>query len=972
MTDGPKAHDAEPPEPPEPKAPDAAWTEERGTSDEGRERSEGGMGRWVGRRRRAGQHSMTWLAGRQNRVVGAAAGSTLALALLVCGCVFAAIAGPALSLHTRSQALHQTLAKLTPTAESLQVSGNWADFAGPLAENGAGGVANLTPGQLVAATHEMAHGFAALPLPLGPGQWAGLTTNLYDAFGVGPRAQAGGKPKLEVVYRDLLTSNARVVAGSYASAAAPAGTLAVAVTTQTAARFGLHPGSKLSVTLVSGPVRLFVTAILTERAAGSTFWTQDAIAGTPALNVPPPDGLPYWVGGVFADPGQLGPMQNAFSQPGMTLTWEFPLNLSGVNATQAQGVENALNRAVTATPTLTGALAPGAGALTVTSPLISNLATFLATQTATQTVLLLLFVSLIAVGATVILLAARMIVARRDGELRMLRARGGSLRQVAALMTRAAVTAAVPAAVIGAGLAVAVIPGGTAFSLTGWLLAGVTLLAALAGPPLIAVGQHRRPVPASNPARNTSAETGRRKRAWRRPVAEVTACAAAVAGLVVLRDQGLPTGGGIDLYLTITPLLVAIPVVVVMLRLYPLVIRGLLAACARGAGATGFVALSQAARSALTGVLPAFGLVLALSLATFAGMVNDGINRGEVAASWQTTGADVLIDTGPSSPPAGPAAVKAIAAVRGVQHATAVWTTNWVTPGGQPVTVVAVDPASYTAVVAGTPFPAFPAARIGAAGGTVAFGGAAVPVLASTSAAAMLGPAPTQLTSLYPMGPVKVRVAGTLTGTPAQPGGGAFVVMPLETLPGPSGAPVPNMILVTGSSIDDRQLTAVASKVIPGNLTTFRTAVLASLASSPLQHGAVLIVALTIATAAAFGLFIVILGLALGSAERELTQARLTVMGHERPVELALAETMPAVLAAIIAGAVCAVALPHLVGSSVDLSAFTGTGAAVELSPDVLALGLPAVAILVLALVTLLAQTRTLRRRGVTGPLRAY
>ena len=38
----------------EPKGRGAAWTEERGTSDEGRRRSEGGMGRWVGRRRRAG------------------------------------------------------------------------------------------------------------------------------------------------------------------------------------------------------------------------------------------------------------------------------------------------------------------------------------------------------------------------------------------------------------------------------------------------------------------------------------------------------------------------------------------------------------------------------------------------------------------------------------------------------------------------------------------------------------------------------------------------------------------------------------------------------------------------------------------------------------------------------------------------------------------------------------------------------
>ena len=45
-----------------------------------------------------------------DRTVGFAAGSTLALALLVCGCVFAAMAGPAISLHTRSEALHQTLA----------------------------------------------------------------------------------------------------------------------------------------------------------------------------------------------------------------------------------------------------------------------------------------------------------------------------------------------------------------------------------------------------------------------------------------------------------------------------------------------------------------------------------------------------------------------------------------------------------------------------------------------------------------------------------------------------------------------------------------------------------------------------------------------------------------------------------------------------------------------------------------------
>ena len=358
-------------------------------------------------------------------------------------------------------------------------------------------------------------------------------------------------------------------------------------------------------------------------------------------------------------------------------------------------------------------------------------------------------------------------------------------------------------------------------------------------------------------------------------------------------------------------------------------------------------------------------------------MVSEGISRGEVTASWQATGADMLFTGAPYSGPVSPSAVRAITAVRGVRAATAVWNTNWVTPYGQPVVVVAVDPASYTAVVAGTPFPAFPAGGIGAGSGgaqpngALPFGGT-VPVLASPAAAALLGRGATQLNSLYAMGPIDVRVAGILSGTPAQPGGGTFVVMPSQILPGPAGQPDPSMVLVGGSSIDRAQLTAVANRVIPGNHTTFRTAVLASLASSPLQHGAELVIAATIATAAAFGLFIVILGLALGSAERQLTLARLTVMGHERPTELLLAEAMPAVLAGVVAGAVCAVALPHVVGSSIDLSAFTGTSAPVQFEPDAFALGLPAAAILALALVALVTQAAAMRRRDVTGALRAH
>ena len=912
-----------------------------------------------------------------NRAVGAAAGSTLALALLVCGCVFAAMAGPALSLHARSQALHQTTAKLAPTVTAVQVSANWFNFADSLItfsgtnQNVPQADQNLTASQLARAAQEIKTSLAGLPLPLASGSWYGLGVNPnVVTSGAAPSAVLDGRPpRLEVLYRDPLASNAELVAGSYSAPAEPAGTVAVAVTPQTAARFGLHPGSRATVSLPTGSVTLVVTAIVRQRAAGSTFWTQDPLASQPSL-VTPPKSKPYWAGGVFADPGQLAAMQTAFSGPGLEMYWEFPLAIGGLNADQAQGLANSLNRATTVTLGLTGALEPAADNLDVTSALIPDLAVFLTTQAGIETVLLLLSASLIVIAAAVILLAARMMVTRRDEELAMLRARGGSLRQVTGLMLRGAVVAAVPAAVAGAAIALAAIPGDAAASTLGWLLAGITLAVALTGPPLIAAWQYRKPAPASNPARILTAETGRRRMAWRRPVAEVTACAACVAGLVVLRNQGLQAGGRVNLLLMLAPVLVAVPVVLIMLRLYPLAVRGLLRLSARRTGATGFVAMSAAARSSLTGVLPAFALVLALTLAAFAGMVSSGIARGETAAAWHSTGADAQIITTPASGPITSADLNAIAAVRGVSHATAVWNTTLVTAFGQPVTVAGVDPASYSAVVASTPFPSFPAAKIRTAPGASAFT-ATVPVLASPAAAAVLGHGVTQLTSISPPAQVSVRVAGIVTGTPAEPGGGTFVVMPLQALYVPGGQSPANVVLVVGSGIDDSQLSAVVNKLLPASTITFRSAVLASLTDSPLPHGAALIVAFTLAEAVVLGLLIVIFALALGSAEREMTLARLTVMGHERETSLVMAEAMPAVLAAVVAGVVCALVLPHLIGSSVDLSAFTGASAPVLFQPNMIALGLPAAAVLILASAALAAEARSLHRRGIAGILRA-
>ena len=879
------------------------------------------------------------------------------------------MAGPALSLHARSQALHQTTARLAPTVKTVQIGANWSNFVGTL-ENFSGSTQNLTTSQLARTTQEIKASLAAMPLPLGAGAWYGLTANPVEVTsGAAPSAVLDGQPpKLEVLYRNSLTSDASLMAGSYAAGAEPAGTLAVAVTPQTAARFGLHPGSRVTVVSSTGTITLAVTAIVRQRQAGSTFWAQDPLASQPSLTV---TSKPYWAGGVFADPGQLGAMQTAFTGPGLEMNWEFPLALGSLNADQAQGLANALNRATTVTLGLTGPLEPAADNLNVTSPLIPDLALFLGTQAGIETVLLLLSVSLIVIAAAVILLAARMLVARRGEELAMLRARGGSLRQVTALMLRGALVAAVPAAAAGAGIAVAVIPGDAAAAGLGWLLAGITVAVALAGPALIAAWEYRKPAPAANAARILTAETGPRRRAWRRPVAEVTACAACVAGLVVLRGQGVPAGGQVNLLLMLAPVLVAVPVVLIMLRLYPLAVRGLLRLSARGTGATGFVALSAAARSSLTGVLPAFALVLALSLATFAGMVTAGIARGETAAAWHTTGADAAIQPGPTAGPVTPGELKSIAAVRGVTHATAVWNTTWVTPFGQagdggrggsgqlrggdrdhPVPAPGAGQAERRGPGPGRRRPPCrcsprrPRPRVlghGAdAAGLADPGG---PVLGAGRGHPEQHPGPAR----------RRHVRGHAAADPARPGRAA------RAQPGP------------GQRLGDRRQPAVR----PGQ------------PDHPGQHDH-----LPLGRAR--------LPDQLPAAARRRAHRRVHPGrgGRARPADRdpgpgarvggARADPGPAHrdgprtrhqpghgrgdargAAAVVAGAVCAVVLPHLIGSSIDLSAFTGAGAPVLFQPDVTALGLPAAGAVVLAVAALAAEARTLRRRGIAGILRA-
>ena len=916
---------------------------------------------------------------RRSTALGAAGVGRIALALLVCGCVFMALAAPAVSLRVRTQALHQLLGPAGSLATSVDVQASWASFTSAYY---AGVPQNLSDDGFDSSTIFIGDGLAATPLPMAAGGWGGLTTGLDRVISGTRAATPGITSQLEVTFRDPLTSNVQVVTGQLTGVSVPRGAVGVAVTSQTAARFGLHQGSRLKLNGPAGPVGLFVTAIVRERDPGSAFWTADPLVAAPVRGQLARNSSEAWQGAVFADPGQLVAMQTAFCQVtlescnSLALQWEFPVAVSTVNADQAQALSGNLGLVAGDDPTISSDLGPASTALTITSPLSGALAGFLATQAAVLTLPLLVFVSLILLGIAVIMLAARMIVTGRQGELTTLRARGASVRQVATLVFAGVVLAAVLGAAVGAGLATVLFPGAATApggsAVLSRALAAFTLIAGLAGPPLIAAWWYRNPAPGQrvvNPARSMTADTSTARfsvPALRRLTAEITACGVAVAGLVILRVEGLPPGDRINWYLTTVPILAAIPAVLITIRLYPLAIRGLLRLWGHRAGATGYIALASSARSNLATTGPLFTLALALTLATFAGMVNGAIASGEVASSWQATGADAVITTDAAVSPVTPAVQKSIAAVPGVRHVTAVWNTTWSTRSGQQLGATAVDPAGYAALTADTPFPRVAPAAIAATAP-----GAVIDVLASPSAAAALGAHVSELTSSQQLGPVRVHVTGIVTRTPAWPGGGMFIIMPLQSLPGANGSPAANMILISGSDISQAKLAAVVGTELPAASLTFRAAVLAGLVKSPLPSVAVHLMLFGGFAAAGFGLLNLVFGLALGARDREMTLARLRVMGHQQTRSLIMLQELPAVLAAIVAAAACALALPTLVGPSLDLSVFfTGNSVSVTFRPDLAALSLAAGVITVLAGLALVAGTSRLRRRDITVALR--
>jgi putative ABC transport system permease protein len=904
------------------------------------------------------------------RITGMGAVGSLALALLAGGCVLAATAGPRQAVATGTRVLQQTADGANPLTRTVVVATNWATVNGDFGE-ARDSIASeiLTPADLADATTQLRRDFAAPSLPLAPqpADWAGMTS-IPGALLQAPASLEGIPAKLEVVYRSPVAGHLRLLAGTMPQASPqPAATgvpsaavLQVVVTAQTARAFALRPGSEAVISNIvlglvgkASQVRLDVTGIVEPTDPTATFWTADPLLARPSLSHVE-QGL-LWEGAVITDPGESAAVQQIFGQPGLSIQWDLPMDTARLRG-QAPALLGQLNQITGQAPEMTGHLAPMADALTVSCGLVTPLTAVVQAANAVNILLWMVYMGLLVAGVVVLLLAAQMIAARRSAELAQRRSRGASLWQLFTLGSVGAAVACGPAAVLAWALAIVLIPGSAPAGQAAWWPGIATLAIAVAGPGVMAAWQHRLP----------RRRLARRRGRWAtRVIAEVTACAAAVGGIVVFRGQP----GATSLYTSAAPVLVAVPAVIVVLRLYPLLLRGLARGSARQRGLIGFLGITRAARADATLVLPAMTLVLAITVVAFTGMVRDAVLRGETAASWQATGADVVL-TVPGQPGTAtgisPAAVRAITAVPGVQRAATALVLSVSVDDGQVATAIAVDPASYAALVASVPgFPPVNPAQF-----TASHGQAVIPVLASSQAAAALGAQGGS--AIAPQGglpALRVRVAGQLQSTPALPGGGSFILLPLPAISSAS-TPIPNQMLLTGPSIDMARLRAAVRAAMPGTDTpviTTRSQALQALAGAPLQRGTFVLFTLVIGFAAALALAVLLLELTLSAADRELTMARLSTMGlaDGQRLRLTVIEVLPAIAASAVAAAVCAVVLPPLVAPAVDLSVFTGSQTPVPLRPDYVSFALPLAGLLVVTVIALAWEIRRGRVRSV-------
>ena len=559
---------------------------------------------------------------------------------LVAFSLLLAVGGPRLLLGTIDAGARQAVARAGSSNVDLTVRA----AAGVLGHGSTVAVIDPTDVLKLAAAlpHRLPAGLAAV--------YGGTTVSV-----LGPETGAtlvDGAPtakNIRIQLGMLTPANSKALAlasGSLPPTATHPGDIDVVLSSVAAKAAGLHVGSVVRVGSFDGSASTAAAQTLDLQVVGVVNQVPTASGPSPWRDLPnmwkpssttPSDVVPPIGITVLAQPNDVTRAAGVYSE---NFVARIGLHLDPAKFTAALESRVATEiAAVTANPQL---LEGGSGTnLSVHSDFATALADFPAQERAALAQMSVMVAGVLGVAAAVIILLSRLLVLRRSGEVALERARGSSLLAIAARVFLESLIASIVAAVIGLGVAAVVIPGG--FEDVAVLVAVV--LVALFAAPVQAVIIARllwtgRRAPAN---RQDRVELEKRGRA-RRIALEVTVVVLAVAALYSLSNRGLleTRTDGIDPFLAAAPLLFAIVVTIVVLRVYQYPVRLAASLGRRSPGVLGLLGAVRAQRA--LAVLPLLALTLAVALAVGGGLLISTVETGQVTASWQRIGADVRVE----------------------------------------------------------------------------------------------------------------------------------------------------------------------------------------------------------------------------------------------------------------------------------------------------------------------------------------
>ena len=414
------------------------------------------------------------------------------------------------------------------------------------------------------------------------------------------------------------------------------------------------------------------------------YWQHTTVTLRPAIdgrNLPPAT-----TATVFADAAGVSAVMRGTSPFTTRGSIWYPVSPETLDASTAGELAQQLRKFASAPQQVS---ATGQGALLFRSDLPDLLEDAIARSASSQALLATILAGPIGLAVAIEVLVARLAAARLRDTLLLLRARGASVTQRRLLLGLPALLAGAAASAVGVALAV-LLPGGELG--TGGIVAVVAVAVAPAVL-LVLFGAGRE---AAAPTAGGLA----------RLVGETLIVLAAVAsvGSALQRGNGANSGASVDILAAAVPLTLSLLGCILTLRVYPVVLRRLLASAHHARGIAPFLGIARALRAGSAGLVPVLAVVIGVSVAVFSGVLASTLVAGTQSAAQTRVGADISVD-GVRLDEAG---VEAVRDIDGVAAAAGISTDLFhrLTPqnGNQfPVTLVLVDPQQLAAAQNGAP-----------------------------------------------------------------------------------------------------------------------------------------------------------------------------------------------------------------------------------------------------------------------------